>query len=375
MAEHLPLEELMIHGLSEQYKSDKATALTSRYFAIKDRLYIELLQWIRSNEPLLSDHGPDHIDNVLVNAYRLLENEIDGQKVYIFSGLDLYVLCLTILFHDVGNFFQREFHNQNIQNILTDMFSQFFTGIHKRQKTHIITAGRAHSGKGEDGTKDTLRDVAETEHCDGDKVNLRDIAAIVRLADELAEGPQRTCSYMQKAGKIKEVNKIYHQYADFTHIMIDANNGRININYEIELGIKEGSAMSHEDKAALGSLLTFSYERIFKLDQERKYCGYYCKPLKQIKETQISFNFFNNGLSVDFKREPLVLTDLTVPGDTSKSVIEGRSDLEIDVVVKELSEALVDFTMSPIGTDASLAVVEKDRNKTGWLGRILGRRG
>ncbi|MAM71827.1 MAG: hypothetical protein CMP91_11875 [Gammaproteobacteria bacterium] len=365
MADYLPLEDLMIIALQEQYPSAKAKSLESRYFTIKDKLYNELLEWIRASEPMLSDHGPKHVDNVLNNAHKLLEAEIDGSRVYNFSGFDLYILCLTILFHDVGNFYHREFHNQNIQKILVDMFSPLFTGEHSREKKHIISAGRAHTGKAEDGTKDTLSDIAEIEHCAGDRIYLREIAAIVRLADELAEGPQRTNSYMIATGKISKESLIFHRYAECTHIMIDALNGRINICYEIELDVEEGQALSSEDKSATSELLTFIHDRIFKLDQERKYCGYYCNALKQIKETQVSFNFSNKAHAIDFKIEPLVLTDLTIPGEKSKSVIEGRNDLEIDTVVAELSNALVGHSTTPIGVESATSSVKK--RKAEWL--------
>jgi hypothetical protein len=352
MAEHLELEELMICALKRDFKSDQAQGFISRYFSVKDKLYNELLSWIRANEPMLSDHGPGHIDNVLNNAYQLLAKEAksladNDKNIAKYKGIDLYILCMSILFHDVGNFFQRKFHNQNIPTVLNDLFSQFFYGEFSRAKTHIVSAGRAHAGKNTEGGKDTLKYVSETEHCGGVEVQLRDIAAIVRLADELAEGPQRTCQYMSSKKKITPESEIYHRYASCTHIGIDAKNGRIILTYEIELNFDVNQNMSKADREKLKEFLEFIHERIFKLDQERKYCGFYCETLKSIKETQVSFNFLNQGLSVDFKREPLVLNDLTVPGDKAKNIIEGRDDLKIDCVINELANSLSSMSLQP----------------------------
>lgn len=247
---------------------------------------------------------------------------------------------MTILFHDVGNFFKREYHNQNIQKIINDLFSQFFYGEFRRERNHIIAAGRAHTGKSSHGTSNTLGDISEQEHCGGERVKLRDIAAIVRLADELAEGPQRTCQYQLDLDNFTPESKIYHKYASCTHLMIDALNGRISITYEIDIGSDKENEIPQEKLDELHDLLEIIYKRIVKLDQERKYCAYYCDALKAITETRVSFNFTNHDQEIDYKIEPLILTDLTLPGDESKGVTDGRKDLEIDTILKGLSSVI-----------------------------------
>ena len=45
-----------------------------------------------------------------------------------------------------------------------------------------------------------LKELAETEQLEGRPVRLRELAAVLRFADELAEGPQRTSEFMQAEG-------------------------------------------------------------------------------------------------------------------------------------------------------------------------------
>lgn len=341
MADKLKLESLMIFGLLRDMKADDANAYIGTYWAVKGKLYGDFLKWIRSNEPQLTDHGPEHIDDVLNNAYDLLENEYESLKseesrAATYSGIELYILCMSILFHDVGNFFKRDAHNLQIVTIINDMFSQFFYGETKRDKAHIIIAGRAHTGK---KNSDTLKDVPEVEQSNRYKIHLRQIAAIVRLADELAEGAQRTCSYMLEKNLVKKESQIFHEYASVTQHMIDARNGRINITYDIELkwDVQKGPDESQKNK--LRELLEYIHIRINKLNQERKYCGYYCETLKKISETQVSFNFSNNDIQIDTSYAALILTDLTVPGDNEKNIIEGREDLQIGQIVENLANS------------------------------------
>lgn len=352
MAEHLMLEQAMIDGLEAQYKTDKAQAFKSRYFAAKSKLFDDILQWIRSNEPQLSDHSQRHIENVLDNIYKLICEDIadsqDPNKYLtgtpLLTGLDLYFLCQVALFHDVGNFYGRNKHNQKITDIIKKAFEDLFSGEHRRERKLIAEAGRVHTGKGMDGSDDSLSDLrSKSEHIQGDHIHYCSIAAIIRFADELAEGPQRTSAFMQEEGKILEENLIYHKYASCTHIKIDAPNHRVSISYEINIDT-ESDKTSDQIEAELRELLEFIYGRIIKLDQERKYFNYYNEVTTQIKEVQVIFNFQKDDYDLDFKIEPLILNDLVVPGKCTNfsPLTNHRKDLEIDNVVSSVSKEVFD---------------------------------
>jgi metal-dependent HD superfamily phosphatase/phosphodiesterase len=104
-----------------------------RYDLAKSILKKDILPWIRTSEPNLTDHGPDHIENVLNNAYKLIEPTINHLLSCdvtidkpIFSHLDLYFLCQAILFHDVGNLFGRNKHNQTAYKVINEKFSKYW---------------------------------------------------------------------------------------------------------------------------------------------------------------------------------------------------------------------------------------------------------
>ena len=255
------------------------------------------------------------------------------------SPLDLYCICQTILFHDVGNLFGRKKHNQTIYKVISDKFSNVFTN--KREKNAIIQAGRAHTGKSSEGSDDTLKELSNTTyHISGEIVRLRDIATIVRFADELAEGPQRTCQYMLEEGLFPEANEIFHRYASCTHLLIDPNNERISLHYEIELETDTEDQLSSEQKDKLVKLLNFAYERIDKLDQERKYASYYCDLLKPIKKTVANFEFSLDGCCIG-EKPTIILDDLVVPG-TQSSIASGTyKELNADSLVERIEQALI----------------------------------
>jgi hypothetical protein len=340
VANHLELEEAMIKALEKQYKPDKAEAFKSRYFAAKAKLYNEILKWIRTNEPNLSDHSERHIENVLDNAYKLIASEIDANlndTSRTITGLDLYFLCQVCLFHDVGNFYGRNKHNQNISQIINKAFGDLFDGENKRERKLIAEAGRVHTGKkGEDTLLNLFN---KSEHIQGDHIHYCEIAAIVRFADELAEGPQRTSQFMQEEGKFSTDSELYHKYASCTHIKIDSPNQRISISYDFNIDTSKGNDEC-EIKSQLKELLEFTYSRISKLDQERKYYNYYAHISKPIREIQVNFDFYKDDYDIDYDLDPLILNDLTVPGKNDHCFLQDRADLEIDTVLNGISSTI-----------------------------------
>lgn len=338
---NLPLEEAMVRALERQLPTATAKSYEIRYFAMKEKLYSEVLEWIRSKEPSLTDHSAKHVDNLLNNIYKLIPEEIEnaGNAGSALSGADVYFLAVTALFHDVGNLFGRERHNQTAITLLNEKFDSFFQEANKREKILIYRAARAHTGKGEDTSADTLKDLEKREQLNGEPIRFQDIAAIVRFADELVEGPQRTSSYALSKGIFDPASSIYHRYASTTHIHIDPKNERISIAYEIEINTDSNHNILKEEEESLRELLNFIHERIYKLDAERKYCSFYCTLLSPIKKIVANFSFHNNGLPIDFKVEPLTLNDLVVPtkhiGDHSKKP-HGRDDLSADIIIEKL---------------------------------------
>lgn len=353
MATHLILEEAMIQALEAQYKPDKAEAFKSRYFAAKSKLFTDILPWIRANEQFLSDHSERHIENVLDNIYKLICCEIDESilklnsnnfnQLKIFTGTDLYFLCQVALFHDVGNFYGRNKHNQRISDIIRKAFGDLFSGENHRERKLIAEAGRVHTGKSIGGSDDSLFDLCnKSEHIQGDHIHFCSIAAIVRFADELAEGPQRTSSFMQDEAMIPDENIVYHKYASCTHIKIDSPNQRISISYDINFEVEDVPDTTKVERD-IRELIELIYARINKLDQERKYYNYYNQLSRPIRETQVIFNFQKNDFEIDLKLEPLILNDLVVPGGKEQKVsfIEDREDLDIDKLVNSLKDQIL----------------------------------
>ena len=200
-------------------------------------------------EKELTDHSERHIINVQNNAAKLIGE--DGKKR--FNSVELYFLALAILLHDVGNINGRKNHNKKV----TDIYNRIRNNesYFSQERRLLLQAVGAHCGESSKGDKDTLNELQEKGDLFDQSLRLRELAAVLRLADELAEGPQRTSDYVMEKGKIKGASRIYHEYAQITRPHIDRGGDRISVSYDID----------KNRCYDLGELLAFTYKRIMKL--------------------------------------------------------------------------------------------------------------
>lgn len=300
--------------LTSEFGPDKGHSMYSRYVTARDKVLREIRQ-IPGVEPDLSDHGPDHLANVMDNAFSLIGGDTN---VHGLSASDLYVLALVIVFHDVGNLFGRADHHVNIGKVFD--FARGNAADVRREKTLVIKAAQAHTGTSSAGSRNTLVAVDLADHLDNRPIQLRQIAAIMRFADELAEGPQRTTDFYRAHIGYAAQSEVYHQYAACTHVAADRANERIRLTYEIQLDDFKGDPP--EKKDSLATFLTFVFHRISKLDEERRYAKFYCPILAVFKQTDVVINFSKGGtlLPIDVRFQ---LDDLVIPGE-HKAVLEVR---------------------------------------------------
>jgi len=320
-------DEQVRQKVFEDFEEDKAKTLVHNYEHAQQKLQYDVYPYIRGAEPDLSDHGVTHIANVKENATLLLgEHGI----VTSLSGIEMYCLGMFILFHDAANVLGREDHHKHVAEI----FDKIRPGSATRhEKSLVVRATHAHTGTAHDGSADTLKEVGEFDHLEGQRVRLRQLAAVLRLADELAEGPQRTSEFMQSKKLISPGSQIFHQYASSTHVFIDRGAGRIVLSYEIEVPTQGAKKTRLRN---LSKFLEFVYGRILKANQERQYARHYSELVSPFKATEVTFNFHCGSQLLETDLPGLKLTDLVVPGDPKKLIHEIDPQYDIACLAKDV---------------------------------------
>lgn len=314
--------------LKLELNRDSATKLISAYESAQVKLREQVYPDIRGAEPNLSDHGSRHIENVEENIVSLLSS--DGE-INCLSAIELYCLGMMILFHDTGNVLGRANHHNRIVEIYNSIRGNDAALL--RERTLVVKGAKAHTGTAQDGSPDTLKELTDHDHLHGKPVRLRTLAALLRFADELAEGPQRTSSFMFEKDLYDRDSRIYHEYASSTHIWIDRQNGRIVVTFEVQLD-RNPDGVTRKDH--LSRLLMFIYHRILKLNQERQYAKYYCDILQPFRMTEVSFNFHCMENPIELDLPPIRLTDKVVPGEDTRQIAELFPSYELDSLVTDL---------------------------------------
>ena len=320
------LEKMLVEKLKndEGLTNESRTQLLTHYFSAKGYLKRNIYGDIKGVEKDLTDHSERHIINVQNNAANLIGEE--GLNRY--NSAELYFLALSILFHDVGNINGRESHNKKVTDIYNKIRNN--ESYFNQERRLILKAVGAHCGKSSKGDRDTLNELEEKSDLHEQSLRLRELASVLRFADELAEGPQRTSDYMLEKGKIEEHSRIYHEYAQITRPFIDRGGSRISVSYDID----------RKRCNDLGKLLAFTYKRILKLDLERRYCKYYAPILEAFKRTDVTYNFNSDGNPLELDLDLITLEDKYTYTDVNEN--------EIDQFQKRFPKYTIDSLLNKI---------------------------
>jgi len=304
--------------------------LFSDYVQARQFVTTDIAGMIGTAEPNLTDHSERHLADVMSRAHALI-----GEQTKYFSPSELYLLCISILFHDVGNLHGRTDHQKKIAGIYDALRKR--EPRFKSERTGVLAIAGAHCGSAKDGSKDTLKDLDRLSF-HAQSVRSHEVAAVLRLADELAEGIQRTSAYMQNHGMFKPEAAMFHKYASITEYCIERGDERIALTYDIDIE-RGGGQFEAGHGILLKDLLGFTYKRIIKLDQERRYCKHYCDLLSPFKETGAWFRFWLDGQQLELDIKPIAISDLIVPGDLAKNIEQLDPRYEISSLVSALANA------------------------------------
>lgn len=310
----------------------------SKYESVRNAMEEDnFLAQIQGQEPNLSDHSAKHIRDVFRISYKVLGDDITQLSCH-----EAYCFALMILFHDVGNIYGRKKHNDPKKII--EVYNKYRTNPDRFSQEKIIIAkgASAHTGLAKDGSSDTLKYIKE-DQLDGEKIDLVKLAALLRFADELAEGKQRTCSFMIEKELFGKDSQIYHNYAEITEIRVDKKGKRIAITYNVNLN----EPFNENEKKRLEEILLFSFTRAIKLDIERRYTKHYTESLKDFRRVEIQYNFIHKGVPLfDLDLPQIVFEDkYPLPGDEDTLDVQEnfkqKSELfKIDELIKNIDKQI-----------------------------------
>lgn len=291
------------------------SSIWAKYEVTRDDVVANILPYIAAQAPQLSDHGVDHIANVIRNVGQVLGMNgagkiYEGAPLETMPAVERLLLALGCLLHDIGNIKGRNEHNLVTREVWKNAGGSSFNQWKAADRKTIIALCRAHTGKAPDGSTDTLKHLASVDgYFLGETVPLAQLAATLRFADELAEGIQRTSRFLLFQQLYCTESVDYHRYANATEVTIDRAKGRIALNYTIELtdpGMAKGGLQLNLER-----LLKLVFKRIVKLEHERVYARHYAPDLLAFSETSVVIDITREDERL-MEIPPLVLNDFNM---------------------------------------------------------------
>lgn len=285
----LPLEKLLASNCSDK---SKFPSITVDYWA----QYIGLLNYLKTtiypsidvglainskDVGFYTAHSQEHFDEVIRYAGQLLKVESSDASSKL-EPYEIYVLLIAIRIHDAGNIYGRDGHERQCFKVLKDCGN--IIGLEDTEKRFIASIAEAHGGVVGNGDKDTISKLPESTPHKTNRVRSRLIASIVRFADEICENSGRAANHLLVEGKLPSHSEIFHRYA--AAIKANSISGqRLEIQYEISIE----DAMRTWEYTKNGSLtnaylIDVIYDRLEKMDRERRYCNRFSKEVYTIDE-------------------------------------------------------------------------------------------
>lgn len=297
--------------LFELIKS-KQSLKKEHYITSAQQLKEHILPNIKAVESQLTDHGEEHVHHVMQQAFNILK-----PHNYL-TSYDWYIMAFGIMFHDSGNIEGRLNHGQKINYALQN-YAQCLGQSGSRIVREIVAA---HSGN-----SDTIQQVSQHAAFNSEPINAREVAAIIRFADELAEGSCRTSITQLDKVVDNPESLLHHAYSHLTEINVSSPDNTIYVYYYPHVVDQNGTKIvqikSNDSTIGMHAIdfkeyLSFTAKRLHKLNTERKYTSMYSPAIATFNRVKYTFNF--EGDVFDTVGDEL--NDFALPGSNNTEELE-----------------------------------------------------
>jgi HD superfamily phosphodiesterase len=285
------LDDMMLDKWLECRTKSTEKIYYSKYNVIKDDLintyYSDIGTGAQNFNPdmNLNDHGWGHVEKVIKHASLLVATNNCDLNV-----IEVYLLLVSILFHDLGNIYGRKDHEKKVHKILSSYSKHIGDALDTTIVRKIVDA---HGGTDIEGNKDKITYLEEEKIVfTGHRVRKRLLASILRFADELADDRYRASKGLLEHGLIQKGSRIHHIYSDsICPPIIDHNNKQIKLQYYIN---EEYLNETFGDDQVY--LIDEIYNRILKMHFERLYCMRFATPFIQLDKIVGNIEFINSEI-------------------------------------------------------------------------------
>jgi hypothetical protein len=239
----------------------------------------------------LNDHGPNHIQTVIIKASELLNN---GCKL---NAREVFLLLNAIQVHDIGNFYGRLNHEKKVMEAIgVGLTPILFDNIEAR---YIQTIAQVHGGtlKYKNGaeSKNTISSIKPIVMSDDYPIRQQFLASVLRFSDELADNKYRADTKSLDEGRMPKGSEIFHAYAsclDSVKVLHEIQTIELHFKVPKEYLTKTFGKIQKDDTITNEYLIDEIYKRSLKVHAERIYCSKFWKKQIDIDKIWVQIEFY-----------------------------------------------------------------------------------
>ena len=206
------------------------------------------------------------------------------------TSYELTLLLIAVYLHDIGNVLGRAGHERQIDRTLASANAK--PPVDQVEYTAAKQIAGVHGGTVA-GSKDTISTLPEQQAVFGQYVRSRLLAAVLRLADELADDPPRANRAALAANTLPSESEVYHVVAAALHSQIpDVSKREITLNFNFidptlfKRKLGKGQTRVH--------LLDEVYARSMKTFTEARYCSRFMRPYLEFERVKVDIMIFDD---------------------------------------------------------------------------------
>lgn len=232
-------------------------------------------------------HDVGHVDDVIRKAGQLLGvgSGITEPALEKLTHHEVFVLLVACLIHDAGNRDGRDGHASRARRVLRSVTDQT---LDEKELSLISKIAEAHGGTTVDGSMDTIGDLRLEDGVEQSRIRPRQLAAILRLADELAENPRRA------SRRTAELSDFPNRYCKAISIRVDCYNRALSLDFCI--ADDDCNRFAKSEQGVEMFFVDYIRSRVIKTELERRYCDRFLRGFATFDSTRVTIEFIRNDL-------------------------------------------------------------------------------
>lgn len=238
----------------------------------------------------LNAHGCEHIKMVIEKMSMILSH-----KEIELTPYETYLLLLATQFHDIGHIINgRDNHAADAGKIIVKIEHPSLDNVEKKRVFDIV---KAHTGR--ENPIGTLPDI---DRISNEKVRCRLLSAIIRLADELADGKDRASKFLLElkncGGTIPDESMIFHLFSEcLNSCWAQLDSHTIYMKFFLN---EEYATTKYKKGTSEQFLVDEIYDRTLKVFTECLYYNRFVPEFIRMNTIDVSINFLCSETLQDF---------------------------------------------------------------------------